>query len=247
MKKIAVDLHVHSLLSPCAGNEMTPPRVLERAVEKGLGLIAITDHNSALNVPAFCQAAGDLPLEVVPGMEVQTREDVHLICLFDTVEKLFCLQEIVNKTLPGVKNRAEYFGEQLIVDEKGKVTGVEKRLLLNSLNLSIDETVVEVVRLGGICIAAHVDRQAFGLLGVLGFIPPELPLAALELSRREAVAGLYRTYGDLKGYPLIFASDAHYLADVGRNTTLMPQEVSNAESLVGYFKGGCEGKGKSID
>ena len=243
MQKIAVDLHIHSLLSPCAGNDMTPPRVLERAVKKGLDLIAITDHNSALNVPAFCRAAEDFPLEVVPGMEIQTREDVHLICLFATVEKVFRLQEVVDKTLPRVHNREEYFGEQLVVDEKGRVVG-GRRLLLNSLDLSIEEAVAEVVKLGGACIAAHVDRQAFSLLGILGFVPAELPLAALEVSRREAAAELYRRYGGPAGYPLIFSSDAHYLADVGRNITMMPPVVNSAASLLGFLKGGCVDKSR---
>lgn len=236
MKTPAADLHIHSLLSPCAGDEMTPPKVLQRAVEQGLDFVAITDHNSALNVPAFCQAAKEFPIQVVPGMELQTREDIHLICLFDTQEKAFRLQEIVDQTLPKVKNREEFFGSQLIADERGEVTGIEDRLLLNSLELSLEEAVIEVVRIGGVCIAAHVNRQSYSLLGVLGLIPAKLPLAGLEITDRKAVPSLSHTYKDLKRYPLIFSSDAHYLADVGKSCTQLPPDIRSVGALLEFLK-----------
>lgn len=236
MKTLAADLHIHSLLSPCADREMTPPKVLQRAVEQGLSFIAITDHNSVLNVPAFCQAAKKFPVQVVPGMELQTREDIHLVCLFDTQDKAFRLQEIVDQTLPKVKNREEFFGEQQVVNEKGEVVGVEDRLLLNSLDLSLEEAAAEVTRIGGVCIAAHVNRQSYSLLGVLGFIPAGVPLAGVEITDRKAVPTLSHTYKELKRYPLIFSSDAHYLADVGKSSTPLPEYIRSVRALLEFFK-----------
>lgn len=230
------DLHIHTVLSPCAGEEMTPPRVLARAAEQGLQFIAITDHNSALNVPAFWEAAQAYPVEVIPGMELQTREDIHLVCLFDTPEKALRLQEMVDRALPDVPNREEFFGPQWIVDATGRVTGTEERLLINSVGWSLAEAVERVLQAGGVCIAAHIDRQSFSLLGVLGLIPPDLPLAALEIARPASLPALSRTYPELRHYPPVFSSDAHYLADVGRVHTVLPREVEDAVSLIQFFK-----------
>ncbi|HHW05954.1 MAG TPA: PHP domain-containing protein [Clostridia bacterium] len=240
MKAAGADLHVHSVLSPCAGDEMTPPLVLARAVEQGLRFIAITDHNSTLNVPAFWEAAKNYPIQVVPGLELQTREDVHLVCLFDTPEKAFRLQEIVDRTLPRVKNREEFFGPQWIVDACGRITGTEDRLLLNSLDLSLTEAAAEVVRIGGVCIAAHVNRQGFSLPGVLGLIPPELPLAALEISDPQSVSTLSHTYQWFKRYQLVFSSDAHYLVDLGKVRTMLPEEIDNTAVLIDFFRHAME-------
>jgi hypothetical protein len=237
MGSVNVDLHIHSVLSPCAGDEMLPSLILERAIDRGLAFIAVTDHNSTLNLPAFCRAARDLPIQVVPGIELQTREDIHLIGLFDRMDQVAGIQSIVDDTLPKVKNREEYFGRQLIVDAEGRVIGVEDRLLLNSLDLSLEEATGEIVKNGGVCIAAHVDRQAFGLLGVLGFIPPGLPLAALEVSCRQAAAGLINKLTNCKDYPLIYSSDAHYLKDVGRSTTRVNDDVTSLFELMEVLRG----------
>ncbi|MDK2816442.1 MAG: 3,5-nucleoside bisphosphate phosphatase [Moorella sp. (in: firmicutes)] len=225
------DLHIHTALSPCAGEEMTPPRIVAAALKAGLQLIAVTDHNSAGNVAAVQEAARDTGLIVLAGLEVQTKEDVHLVCLFDTAEEALEWQAEVYRHLPAGENREDYFGLQLLMDAAGREIGREKRLLLASTGLGLEEVAGEVARRGGLCLPAHVDRPSYSLLVHLGLIPPGLPVAALELGllTPEAARKKFQT---LAGWPLVAASDAHYLHDIGRRVTYYDLEAVNITALV---------------
>ncbi|MGB9661771.1 MAG: PHP domain-containing protein [Moorellaceae bacterium] len=216
MRCFIADLHIHTALSPCAGEEMTPPSIVTRALELGLGLIAITDHNSTGNIQSVIEAAQGTPLKVLPGMEIQTKEEVHLICLFANVEGAVAWQEVVYRHLPPHENVESFFGSQLLLDAQGRVRGREKRLLLQSTDLTIKEVVQGLTSFGGVAVPAHVDRQAYSLLGVLGFIPPDLPVRALEVSRPESRERIRNLWGSSRGWSLIASSDAHYLSDLGR-------------------------------
>ncbi|MEA3326178.1 MAG: histidinol-phosphatase [Chloroflexota bacterium] len=152
-------------------------------------------------------------MTVLPGMELQTKEEVHVLCLFDTLDLLAELQILVNHTLPDVPNNIEFFGEQFIVDHTGKFIRRKKQLLINSTQLSIEEVEHAVHDLEGLFIPAHVNRQAFGLLYRLGFIPPELKVDALEISRHTTPTKFLKDYPQNKGYPLIQSGDVHFLAD----------------------------------
>lgn len=213
MKTYQAELHVHTVLSPCAGVEMIPPLIVHQAVQFGLNLIAITDHNASENVPAVIAAAKGEDLTVLPGMELQTEEEVHSLCLFDTLEQLQALQDIVDQVLPNTPNNIEFFGEQFIVDETGDFIRRKEELLINSTHLSLEEAFQTVTDLGGLFIPAHVNRQAFGLIYHLGFVPPDLDLQAIEISRHITPEKAIETYPQLVNYPLIQSGDVHYLAD----------------------------------
>jgi predicted metal-dependent phosphoesterase TrpH len=158
---------------------MIPPLIVQTAIEKGINLLAVTDHNASANVIAVQKAAQDTGLIVLPGMELQTREEVHLLCLFDMLEQLEAWQSLVNEHLPPLENDIEYFGEQFVVDETGDFVRRETRLLLTSADLSLEEAIGAVNTIGGLAIPAHIDRKANGLLEILGFVPTGVTVEAL--------------------------------------------------------------------
>ncbi len=213
MHTYLAELHVHTVLSPCADVEMIPPLIVQEAVQRGIRLIAITDHNASANVKAVQKAAAGRNLVVLPGMELQTREEVHLLCLFDSTDQLDIWQQEVDRLLPDIANRPEYFGEQFIVDETGEFLRREPRLLLTSANLSLEDAVKDVTRLGGMVIPAHVDRKVFGMIANLGFIPADVDLPALEISQSLDIDLACQVFPQLAGYPLIQSGDVHHLAD----------------------------------
>jgi 3',5'-nucleoside bisphosphate phosphatase len=214
VKTYLAELHSHTVLSPCAEVEMIPPLIVQAALEKGITLLAVTDHNASANVIAVQTAAQGTGLIVLPGMELQTREEVHLLCLFDTLEQLAAWQSLVNRRLPPLENDAEYFGEQFVVDETGEFVRRETQLLLTSADLSLEEAIREVGALEGVAIPAHIDRKANGLLEILGFVPENVPIEALEISRHIAVDAAPLRYPQIRGYPLIRDGDAHRLNEL---------------------------------
>ncbi|HJS17609.1 MAG TPA: PHP domain-containing protein [Anaerolineales bacterium] len=211
MKKFRADLHVHTVLSPCADVEMIPPLIVQQALEKRIDLIAITDHNASANVSAAQEAAKGTGLTILPGMEVQSREDVHLLTLFESLELLEAWQAEVDQALPRLPNHPSFFGEQFIVDRTGEFIRSEPRLLLTSTGFSIDEIFERVEELGGIVIPAHVEWTIYGLLPTLGLIPEEWHIAALEISRHITPQKAAATFPVLRKYPMIQSGDVHRL------------------------------------
>ncbi|MFH1035555.1 MAG: PHP domain-containing protein [Pseudomonadota bacterium] len=218
MPLIKVDLHLHTCLSPCAGLDMTPSGLVERARDLGLGLIAVTDHNSAENVAAVRQAAARLgagaPV-VLAGLEVTTGEEAHLLALFEDLRDALTMQAMVYSHLQAGVNDPEVFGYQIIANADDEVEEFNPRLLIGATDLPVHSLVRRIHGLGGLAIACHVDRPSYSLVGQLGIIPPDLPLDAVELSwlADPATAGQY-----LGGLPLtvVSSSDAHGLDDMGR-------------------------------
>jgi PHP family Zn ribbon phosphoesterase len=223
------DLHVHTVLSPCAEVEMIPPLIIRRARELGLGLIAITDHNSAENVAAVIEAAEGSGVAVLPGMEVQTREEVHLLTLFDTVEQALAWQAEVYAHLPGLKNDADHFGAQFVVDATGEYVRTNEWLLLTSTDLSLEAVVAGVQALSGLVIPAHVDRPAFSLIANLGFIPPDLDLPAVEIFRLSQEVEVRQRFPQLRRYTFICDGDAHRLSEMSSRTMLKVAAPTVAE------------------
>ncbi len=211
MKTFLADLHVHTVLSPCAEVEMIPPLIVEEALRRGINVIAITDHNASANIRAVQKAAEGTGLVVLPGMEVQTREEVHVLCLFDEPGQIEEWQQIVSRSLPPIENRIDFFGEQFVVDASGEFIRRETQLLLTSTNLTFDETCRMVHNLGGLFIPAHIDRSAFGLIANLGFVPAGVRVDALEFSRHMDVGQALTRYPQVGGFPLIQDGDAHRL------------------------------------
>jgi hypothetical protein len=229
MRRYRAELHVHTVLSPCASVEMIPPLIVQEALERGIDLIAITDHNASANARAVMQAAEGTGLTVLPGMELQTHEEVHLLCLFDTLEQIETWQAVVNPTLPEQLNNVEFFGEQFVVDPTGEFVRREERLLLSSSSLSLEDAAEAVRKLGGLPIPAHVDRKANGLIPILGLVPAEVRFEALELSCRIGLQDAAARLPQIRGYPLLQSGDVHHLDDFIGVVELNVEAASVAE------------------
>jgi len=230
------DLHVHTVLSPCAEVEMIPPLIVRQALARGLNLIAVTDHNAASNCAAVMQAAQDTGLAVLPGMEVQTVEEIHTLCLFDTIEQALTWQGIVFDHLPDLANAEDVFGAQYVVDAEGEYIRTETRLLQTATDLPLEEVLRRVKTLGGLSIPAHVDRPSYSLLANLGFVPPGLAAPALEIFRLTDPAAARARWPDLAPYPLIRSGDAHRLSEITpalRLTLAAPTIAELALALAG--------------
>jgi len=221
------DLHIHTCLSPCTELDMSPQAIAEQASQQKIDILGICDHNSAENVPALIEAAKRYAIRVLPGMEVTSQEEVHILALFDDLEPALELQDIVYRHLPG-ENDEEAFGMQVVVNAEGEVLGFNSKLLIGASTLSIEEVTAHIKALDGLAVAAHIDRQGFSLLGQLGFIPPELPLDALEISPRTTFAKAQAEYNPR--LPLTCSSDAHTVPDIGTGyTTFLLKDRSTGE------------------
>lgn len=208
---------------------MIPPFIVRTALEHGVNLLAITDHNASANVEAVIKAARGSALTVLPGMEVQTREEVHMLCLFDTLEQLADWQHQVDAHLPDLENNAELFGEQFVVDETGEFVRRETRLLLASTRMTLEEAAIQVNALGGLAIPAHIDRRAFSLIANLGFVPAGAPFAALEITRHITPAQARRQFPQIGDFPLVQSSDAHRLDEIIGSMVLSIEAPTLAE------------------
>lgn len=208
MPTYRAELHVHTVLSPCAGVEMIPPVIVEEALKHDINLIAITDHNSTANIHAVTEAAKGTGLAVLPGMELQTKEEVHVLCLFDDLDQAQAWQRTVDARFPDLLNDEEKIGEQYVVDATGMFIRKEPRMLISNINLSLEEAVEGVKELGGIVIPAHVERRAYGLLAVLGFAPHIFE--ALEVSHHTSIAEAGHQFPDVKRFPILQSGDVHY-------------------------------------
>jgi hypothetical protein len=203
---------------------MSPKAIVSKSLETGLDLIAVCDHNSAENAAAVIRAAGDKSLWVLPGMEISSREEVHTLAVFDRVDQALQMQALVYSRLKGT-NRPELFGDQVVANEFDEVEGFNDRLLIGAVQISLMDLVEEVHRLGGLCIASHVDRTSFSVLSQLGFIPKDLNLDALEVSVHTDRESARREIPGVAEYALLSFSDAHFLSDVGRASTSFLLEV----------------------
>jgi 3',5'-nucleoside bisphosphate phosphatase len=236
LRLFRADLHIHTVLSGCAEVEMIPSLILWQAEKKGVNLIAITDHNACHNVEAVMEAAVGTPIHVLPGMELQTREEVHLLCLFDNIEKCKALQEIVFERLPALANKEALFGPQYVVNAAGEWLWTEERLLATSTDLTLEEIVTQVALLGGLSIPAHVDRPSYSLLANLGLIPEALSIKALEVTSFFDRQAGYRQWPQLKNRCLIINGDAHRLQEI-QNRTLFKMALPGIKEMIMAFQG----------
>jgi PHP family Zn ribbon phosphoesterase len=216
LKEFKADLHIHTCLSPCADLTMLPTAIVKQAKLQNLDIVGICDHNSAENVTAVKKAGEREGLQVLGGLEITSREEVHTLAFFDDDTTLREMQNIIYKNLSG-ENDEDFFGEQVIVDEYDRPIDLNSKLLIGATSLPVDEIVKLIHGLGGLAIASHIDRESFSIIGQLGFIPEQLPLDALELSPNYESSKIanYESYG----FPLVTSSDAHFLSDIGKNIT----------------------------
>lgn len=212
--KFRAELHVHTVLSPCADVEMIPPLIIQQALDQKIDIIAITDHNAIDNIPAVIEAANGTGIKVLSGIELQTREEIHSLCIFDTFTQLSAFFETIKGTFPVLKNNSDFFGEQFVVDASGDFIRREDRLLISSSSLSLKSAWDEVCRHYGLMIPAHVNRTAFGLLPVLGLIPQDIPIEIVEISKHISPEKALSQYPGLSSCHLIQGGDAHYLIDI---------------------------------
>ena len=239
MRAFRADLHVHTALSPCAEPEMTPGNIVGLALEYGLDIVAVTDHNSGENVRAVLGFAEGTGVTVWPGMEVQTREEVHLVVLAPSPEALEDWQGFIYGGLPDRPNRPELFGEQQLFDKEGRVTGTVDRLLATSVFFSVDEVRREAGRRGLVCYPAHIDRPVSSYISNLGLVPPAAEFAVIEVSKTVGVREVERRFPSLRGRTFVVSSDAHRLEELGpARTTLYLREPTLAE-----FRAAIAGRG----
>ncbi len=213
MSRYYYDLHIHSCLSPCADNDMTPCNIAGMAAIKGLGIVALTDHNSTKNCRAFFAAAKRHGIVPIAGMELTTAEDVHIVCLFPTLEAAEKFDYEYRSFRILYKNRKDIFGDQLILDEEDNVIGEEEHLLLNASTLSIEDAERLAKKYGAAVFPAHIDRDENGIIAALGCVPETPHFHAVEFRDRESIGEYSEKYG-LSDKLILTDSDAHYLWDI---------------------------------
>ncbi len=228
-----MDLHIHSALSPCADDEMTPNNIINMAMLKKLDMIAITDHNAIENVLPAIKASSNKPLVIVPGIEITTQEEAHLLAYFPTYEALDLFYHEIKVYLPERKNRPDIFGQQHIFDANDHLIGEDERLLMNAIQLSFDRLVALIIQYQGAPVPAHVLRDSFSVYSQLGYFPEGLPIKTIELNDKHSMAVSEKIKKELAFFKHIYSSDAHYLADILERVffiDLIDQSTSNLVS-----------------
>lgn len=208
------DLHIHSCLSPCGDDDMTPANIAGMAAVKGLDVIALTDHNSCKNCPAAMHHGAAYGVTVIPGMELTTEEEVHVICLFPSIEDALAFDALVYEKIIPVPNREDIFGRQQIMNAKDEVTGKVEHLLINATSISFDEVFPLVKSFHGIAYPAHVDKSSTSLISNLGFVPPESTFTCAEFHDFKNLHRIRREHPYFTACNVICCSDAHYLEDI---------------------------------
>lgn len=208
------DLHIHSCLSPCGDDDMTPANLTGMAAVKGLDVIALTDHNSCANCPAAMYHGKNYGVTVIPGMELTTAEEVHVICLFPALDAAMEFDRLVYGRLLPFPNREDIFGNQQIMNERDEVVGIKEHLLINATTIPFDEAFSLTESFGGIAYPAHVDKSSNSVISNLGFVPPESSFTCAEFHDFKNLHRLRREHPHFEKCNVICCSDAHYLADI---------------------------------
>lgn len=240
MARVYYDFHLHSCLSPCGDNEMTPYNITNMAKFLGFDMIALTDHNSCLNCEAAVKAGGAAGIVVVPGMELCTLEEAHVVCLFPTVDDAMGFHDYVQKNTLHIPNQAEIFGQQLIMNDTDGVLGEEPNLLINSANISASSVVELAARYHGAAFPAHIDRDSYSILNTLGVIPDEANFSAVEISYDGDIALLQRTNPEINDKIHLQNSDAHYLEHMKDPYPWLDLEEKSAACLISVLQGKTE-------
>ena len=225
--KVFYDLHIHSALSPCGDEDMTPNNIVNMSLLKGLDVIAVTDHNSCGNVRAVMGAAAGRIL-VLPGMEVETTEEVHILCYFPSIKQAEQMEKMIRENRPVIKNRPDIFGRQLYFDAQDRIVGEEETLLVASSGLSIEQVFSYARKSGGIPVPAHIDRTSYSVLSNLGFLPPELQTSAVEIT----AVNRKTMEKDYQEQYILTSSDAHYLGDISEPVWYMDITTKSEKEIL---------------
>ncbi|MBR5230714.1 MAG: PHP domain-containing protein [Clostridia bacterium] len=225
------DLHIHSCLSPCGDDDMTPANIAGMAKIKGLDIIAVTDHNSARNLPAVQSCCSAYGLLLLPGMEITTKEEVHLLAYFETVEDALKFGEELKKHLPQKKNNPRFFGHQYVMNEEDEVLDEEDALLIGATDLPLKAAAELVLSFGGVPVPAHINRGSNGLLINLGLMPDAPFYTTVESSRH-----LPCEEGALRGRHVLHSSDAHYLGDIQEREHALQLREGTVKELLRWMR-----------
>ncbi|MDR1731513.1 MAG: histidinol-phosphatase [Synergistaceae bacterium] len=219
LSRFLVDLHLHTVLSPCADLGMGAPEIIARCREEDISLIAVTDHNHTGNFAALRDAAleGGRGPVVLPGMEIQSMEDIHIVTLFRSEEEAKTFKDWLWLRMPPIPNQEEIFGWQLVIDARNDVLEQEPILLIQGAQYTIDEIAARALAAGAIVIPAHLDRPSFSYEAVLGQLPETFPCSAVELSPHVSHAALEGWKKRCAGRTLVRSSDAHRIEEISRS------------------------------
>lgn len=237
MNQYRADLHIHTVLSPCGDLEMSPANIIEKALEKGLDIIGITDHNTTRHCKLISKLAEAAGIFVLMGAEVTTREEVHCLTFFENDNQLLEFQGFLETHLPPIPNNTERFGYQVVVDEDEQIIDEIEFLLLTALDQSIEQIEQKVHSLGGIFIPAHIDRPSYSIISQLGFIPSGLLIDGIEISANSNAQSVFPLLGNQFEMPIIRNSDAHYAEDIGKAFTTFEMEHKTFNEVKLAFQG----------
>lgn len=233
--KLHYDFHIHSCLSPCGDSDMTPNNIVNMAKIMGYDVIALTDHNTALNCPAVAKIAEENGITFIPGMELCTSEEVHIICLFYTLEDALKFSEYVKSTIPPIKNKPAVFGEQSICDENDNIIAQEEILLVTASGISTEKVVKKVAEFNGICYPAHIDRSSFSILSNLGTIDEYFGFKCAEIYDIMKESELKQRHPYLNQLKIISDSDAHYLENMRLPEQIIDVPENNSKAILDYL------------
>ncbi len=233
--KLYYDFHIHSCLSPCGDKDMTPNNIVNFAKIMGYDVIALTDHNTALNCPAVAKIAEKNGITFIPGMELCTSEEVHIVCLFYTLEDALNFSKYVKSTMPPIKNKPSVFGEQLICDENDSVIGHEETLLVTASGISTEKVVKKVEEYNGICYPAHIDRSSFSILSNLGVIDEYFGFKCAEIHDIEKEKELKEKHSYLNQLKILSDSDAHYLENMRIPQQIIDVPENNIKTILDFL------------
>ena len=214
MNRYYYDFHIHSCLSPCADNDMTPNNIAAVATLAGINVMALTDHNTSKNCPAFFSAAKKNGIIPIAGMELTTAEDIHIVCLFEILEEAMRFDAFVDEHRIKIKNKTEIFGEQLILDENDVQIGIDEYLLSNATDIPVDDVKKIVGEFNGVSYPAHIDREANGIIATLGTFPEECGFDIAEFYDETKTGEYLKKYQSLNDKKILLSSDAHYIWDI---------------------------------
>lgn len=235
--KVSYDLHIHSCLSPCADIEMTPNNIVNMSVLNGLNVIAITDHNSCKNCKALVEAGKKANLLVIPGMEICTNEDIHVICLFETVTDAENFSTYVYSNMPLIPHRPDIFGEQIIMNSNDIEISRESYLLLNATNISVNDILSTTNKYNGTAFPAHIDRSSYSVISSLGDIPPEAGFNTIEISTKGNIEKMKSLHPIIKNKLILINSDSHYLENLISEKRYIEIDTLSTKSIINYING----------
>lgn len=230
--KLYYDMHIHSCLSPCGDDDMTPSDIAGIGALNNLSVMALTDHNSCKNCPAFFEACEFYGIIPIAGMELTTAEDIHIVCLFKNLSSAMSFSNYVYDRIFPVKNKPEIFGNQNVVDTDGNILENVEKLLISATDIPIEEVPKLVAEYDGICYPAHIDRDANGIIAILGDIPPEPGFICAEMHDKDKLEMYKENYQSISYLKFVFSSDAHRISDINSDINFLEIDDKYENSIV---------------